>query len=229
MRPTLIISSIVFVALACAAAPARAEQRAGSGGAHAAPRSAHAARAVPREVVRRPVVVAPRVAVAPYRFVQPYYAFRPRLNLGFGLFVGYPVAYPYYYPYPYAYASPYPYPYDPYPPAPYSYPSYPYPPQNPSTSYPPPAYPQSGGVTVQPGATNSAGVSFEITPSDADVYVDGVYVGRVSNFGPNYEPLSVTPGRHHIELRRPGYQTLTIDADAIAGEVIPYQGTMQRQ
>jgi hypothetical protein len=81
---------------------------------------------------------------------------------------------------------------------------------------------------VQPAATNNAGVSFEITPADADVYIDGSYVGRVSDFGPQSEPLGLTPGRHHIEIRRSGYQTMSFDTDAVAGEVIPYQGTMQR-
>jgi hypothetical protein len=70
-------------------------------------------------------------------------------------------------------------------------------------------------------------VSFEITPVDADVFVDGTYVGRVSNFGPLSQPLPVTPGRHLIELRREGYQTLSFDADVAAGQVIPYEGAMQ--
>ena len=56
---------------------------------------------------------------APVRFYSPYYAFRPRFNFGFGLWLGYPVAYsagfyaPYYsYPYydPYYYGAPYPIP-----------------------------------------------------------------------------------------------------------------------
>ena len=221
MRPTTIVSSaILLFTMMFAAAPASADpQRAGTRGrtVHAAS-GGHVQRAVPRTVVRRPVVVAPRVigsrvVVSPYRFYRPYYSFRPRLNLGFGLFVGYPVAFPYYYgPYPYGAAYPYPYP------APYPY----------AAAPPPAASPQSpNGVSVQPTATNSAGVSFEITPADGDVYVDGSYIGHVSDFGPQSEPLALAPGRHRIEIRRSGYQTLSFDADAVAGEVIPYQGTMQ--
>jgi hypothetical protein len=193
------------------------------------------------------VVVAPRVVhvapyrVAPYRFARPYYTFRPRVSLGFGLFVGYPVRYPYFYGYPYAY--PYPYPAYAYPPAPYAYPpppagAYPPPagsyPSNgyPSNGYPSNGYPTSGApnsVNVQPGTpgTNDGGVSFQITPNDADVFVDGVRVGRVSDFGPTSEPLSMAPGRHRIELRRAGYQDLVINADVHVGEVVPYEGAMQ--
>jgi PEGA domain-containing protein len=183
------------------------------------------------------------------RFYQPYYAFRPRFTLGLGLFVGYPIAFPYFgyaYPYPYAYSYPYSYPYpDPYPASSYPYPagSYPYP--NPS-SYPSagPTYPgqypsqysnqypsqppSQGSVGVAPGQTALGGVSFDITPGDAQVYVDGSYMGVVSNFSATSEPLTLTVGRHSIEIRAAGYKTRAFEADVTPGQVIPYQGTMER-
>src|SRR5262245_9339192 len=57
------------------------------------PRGVGVPRAVPR--VYAPRVVGPR-AIAPVRFYRPYYAFRPRVSLGFGLWVGFPIAYPAY-------------------------------------------------------------------------------------------------------------------------------------
>ena len=146
---------------------------------------------------------------APFRqFYRPYYAFRPRFSLGLGLFVGYPVAFPYFgyvYPYPYAYSYSYPYPYSysypsPYPASAYPYPypsSYPsagagypsqYPPQS-SNQYPSQP-PGQGSVGVEPGQTALGGVSFDITPGDAQVYVDGSYMGLVSNFSAMSEPLT---------------------------------------
>jgi len=174
--------------------------------------------------------------VAPVRFYRPYYAFRPRVSLGFGLWVGYPFAYdysfydPYYYGYPYAYPS-------------YAYPSYPYP-----APYPAPApYPyQTPGYSVAPPATlpptasapppapagldeqNMGGLSFQITPSDAQIFVDGANLGTVGEFTPTSQPLGLRAGRHHVEIRAPGYQTMSFDVDVMGGEVIPYQGTMQR-
>jgi PEGA domain-containing protein len=112
------------------------------------------------------------------------------------------------------------------------YPSNGYPPNGypsngyPSNGYPSAGAPPAGSVNVQPGA-NQGGVSFQITPDDAEVYVDGANVGRVSDFGPMSQPLSMAPGRHRIELRRSGYQDLVIDADIRLGEVIPYEGAMQ--
>jgi hypothetical protein len=70
-------------------------------------------------------------------------------------------------------------------------------------------------------------VSFEITPGGAAVSVDGTYVGTVANFSPTSQPLGLTPGRHHIEVRAAGYRTLAFDADVIPGQVTPYQGTLQ--
>jgi len=183
------------------------------------------------------------VYAAPYRYYRPYYSFRPRFSIGFGLWIGYPVAYTslyYGYPYPsYGYPAPYPYPY-PYAPTYYPPPAYGYPMAGSSPAYPPASYstnsapqtgyyeadPQQGSVVVQPGAA-SGSVSFEITPSTAEVYIDGKYVGRVSDFGPTSQPIALTPGRRHVEIRAAGYQTLTIDADVVAGQVIPYRGTMQ--
>lgn len=178
-----------------------------------------------------------RVVVAPVRFFRPYYVFRPRFSLGFGLFAGFPIAYsypfyvPYYSPY-YYYPPPYPYPYG------YGYPgySYPYPSANyppyPASSYSQPAYdPPSGFVTAEPAQSqfDTGGVSFEITPATAEVYVDGARVGAVGDFTSSSQPLGLAAGRHHVEIRAPGFETMEFDVDIVAGQVIPYRGEMQRQ
>jgi hypothetical protein len=208
------------------------------------------------------------LGIGPGRFYRPYYTFRPRVSLGFGLWVGFPITYPYGYYDPYY--SPYGYP-DPYPAYPYSaypYPAYPYPstgyPQYPTSTYPqypsaspqypsaPPQYPStypqypsaspqypsapsqyppaSGSVGVQPrqSQANTGGVSFEISPGTAEVFIDGSYVGTAGEFTPTTQPLGLTPGRHRIEIRAQGYRTMNFDADVVAGQVIPYQGAMER-
>jgi hypothetical protein len=181
-------------------------------------------------------VIGPRgVGIAPVRFFRPYYEFRPRLSLGFGLWAGFPITYydPFYTPYYYPGAYSYPYP---------SYPAYDYPapatgyPTYPASGYPSSTYPPSaspapaGSVSVQPGhdQANTGGVSFEITPSTAQIFVDDSYVGTVGEFVATTQPLGLTSGRHRIEIRAPGYQTMSFDADIVAGQVIPYQGVMQR-
>jgi len=256
--------SRIFVSVALAvvvAVPSAYAQHRGGGGARGG--AAVAGRAVPRGEVRGGPrgYAAPRVARAPIRFYQPYYAFRPRFSLGLGLWLGYPVRYtsyygyynPYYYrsyPYPYGYAYPsYPYPYPStypaypppayppatYPPAAYPPSSYPQPtypqPTYPQPTYPPSTYPQSGYPpqgSISPSQPNTGGMSFEIQPSNAQVYVDGRYVGIVGQFSPTSQPLGLTAGRHHIQITAPGYRTMDFDADIVAGEVVPYQGTLER-
>jgi PEGA domain len=185
-------------------------------------------REAPRGIAGSRVVAGPA-----YRsYYRPYYSFRPRVSLGFGLWVGYPVTYPYYaYPYPSD-----PYAYDPYygAPAPaYGYPAAPaygYP-AAPTNGYPAaPANPAYGSVGVQPGApgsTSDGGLSFDLTPTSAEVFVDGTYVGVVATFSPNSQPLTLAAGRHHVELRAQGYEMTVFDVDVVAGQVIPYQGSLQ--
>jgi hypothetical protein len=242
MRHTTFVTSLALTAaIALAAAPAQAQSRRsherGSSGAHAPARQGHA---IPRRAVApRPVAprsytvvrrsVAPRtyvvrgrarfaprvvdrrvVIVGGPRFYRPYYHFRPRLSLSVGLWVGYPVAYPFYdVPYAYrpAYASPYP--------AVPVYGNAPYA----ST----PTYDASPSAGEQPG-----GLSFTITPADAAVFVDGVYVGTADEFDPSAQPLGLAPGRHRIEIRANGFRTMAFDADVVAGQVIPYQAVLQR-
>jgi hypothetical protein len=179
----------------------------------------------------RTVIVAPGTYRPAPVFVRPYYAFQPRTRLSFGLFLGYPVAYPGAYLYPSGYFSAYPYyPYA--PPALTYYGSAPMPTYSYST--PMPTYPTtSNTITAAPGTQNLSpppgvgGVSFDITPAEAAVFVDGVYVGPAGDFSSVNPPLSLAAGHHHFELRAQGRQTLTFDVDVVAGQVVPYQGTLQ--
>ena len=59
------------------------------------------------------------------------------------------------------------------------------------------------------------------------VIVDGVYVGIARDFSTTYQPLTLTPGRHHIELQAPDRVPLAFDVDIVAGEVLPFHGTLR--
>jgi hypothetical protein len=142
--------------------------------------------------------------------------FSPAFGLGFGLWAGWPWAWGY--PnYGYGYYPSYGY-------YPYSYPYY-------SDSYPyvssddSALYNGTSGVDVQVG-----GLIFDVNPGSAELFVDGNPVGSVSQFtATTQQPLQLTPGRHQIEIRAPGYHTVSFDADVTAGQVIPYQGTLQKE
>jgi hypothetical protein len=158
-------------------------------------RSSYYARGYHSQVYIRPHSYVP---YHPYYFGHSYYAFRPYLNIGFGLWLGYSV------PYPYSYLGTY-------TPRVYGYDYY-----------------SSGGYTVTPGVPIYGGVSFDIQPSDADLFIDGEYVGTVGTFGPAQEPLTMTPGAHRIAVQRDGYRPMEWDVTIEPGQVIPYRGVMER-
>jgi hypothetical protein len=147
-----------------------------------------------------PRYAGPRFSIAPRLFYRPYYVFRPRFSIALGIWAGYPITYydPFYYPYVY----------------------YPY-----ATA--PVPLPPSGSVAVQPGPSNMGGVSFDITPSTAEIWVDGNYYGTVGQFTSSSQPLGLPAGRHHIELREPGFQVSSFDVDIVPGQVIPFQGRLE--
>ena len=145
-----------------------------------------------------------------------------RFNGGKGPVVGFPVIYPYLYPY------------DPFSPS--SATSY-------STAASPNTYsnvatlpsaetitaaaPLTGAVNCEAGAA-CGGLSFDITPASAQVWVDGLFVGDADEFDSPSSPLLLAPGDHYIEVRLAGYRTASVDVTIVAGEVTPYRGTLER-
>jgi hypothetical protein len=70
------------------------------------------------------------------------------------------------------------------------------------------------------------GVTFDIEPRDAELWVDGEYVGRASDYDYNDPPLTLVAGPHYVELRSRYGQPLAFDITVIPGQVIPYQGSL---
>jgi len=54
----------------------------------------------------------------------------------------------------------------------------------------------------------------DLRPADASVYVDGEFRGS----GRRVESLRLAPGRHHVEVVRPGYRTVEREVDVRPGE-----------
>lgn len=52
-------------------------------------------------------------------------------------------------------------------------------------------------------------VRLEVTPKEAEVYVDGYYAGIVDNFDGAFQRLRVVPGEHEFTLYLDGYRPLT--------------------
>ena len=66
-------------------------------------------------------------------------------------------------------------------------------------SYPPP---------YRYGVNPDSSVRIEVTPKQAEVYVDGYYAGIVDDFDGVFQRLRVEPGQHEITIYHDGYRTI---------------------
>jgi hypothetical protein len=82
---------------------------------------------------------------------------------------------------------------------------------------------QSIKVSMQliPGAKEpdvTSEVKLKVQPKRAAVFLDGNYVGHVSELGGKFHSLLVSPGRHTIKIELPGYRTFETQIDVLAGQ-----------
>lgn len=202
----------LVVLLAGLPTPATAQGRRG-GGSHGS------GRAAPREGVAAPrgAVRGDRATVLPSRsFGYPAYRYPYRYG-----YRSYYYGRPYYYGYPgfsmglyYGYPS-------------YWYPSYGYPYYGGSYGY---GYPGYGGYGysgyVAAGRPYGA-VRIDLPQRDAEVYVDGYYAGIVDDFDGTFQHVSLEAGPHHLEIRAPGFESISFDVNVEPGRTITYRTAMR--
>jgi hypothetical protein len=66
----------------------------------------------------------------------------------------------------------------------------------------------------------------KVKPVDATVYVDGYYVGVVDDFDGVFQRLRLESGPHRIEIRAPGYETLSFDVLIEPDHTTTYRGDL---
>ncbi len=72
-----------------------------------------------------------------------------------------------------------------------------------------------------------ASIRTEVTPKDAEVYVDGYYAGRVSDFDGALQRLHVAPGGHTITFYADGFRTVSQDVYARPDSTLKLDENMQ--
>ena len=82
-------------------------------------------------------------------------------------------------------------------------------------------------VMIMPGSPYYGGVALEMTPYDADVFVDGTYAGRVEDFDGSEQPLTLSAGMHEIEVQAQGYEPMRVNVEVQPGQIIPYRGDLR--
>jgi hypothetical protein len=62
---------------------------------------------------------------------------------------------------------------------------------------------------------------------DAEVLVDGYFVGTVDNFDGRLQQANLEAGPHRIEVRRDGFEPISFDVNVLPGRTITYRANMR--
>jgi hypothetical protein len=88
-----------------------------------------------------------------------------------------------------------------------------------------------GGVASGRGSYDRVGtgsVRLKIKPNDAQVYVDGYFVGTVDEFDGMFQKLTIDAGTHKIEIRAEGHEVTAFDVLITPGETVTFKGDLKR-
>jgi hypothetical protein len=69
----------------------------------------------------------------------------------------------------------------------------------------------------------------KVKPANAQVHIDGYYVGVVDSFDGALQRLRVEAGNHRVELKADGFEPVQFDVMIIPGDTITYKGEMKRR
>jgi hypothetical protein len=86
----------------------------------------------------------------------------------------------------------------------------------------------SGGYAISQSYREEGSLRLKIGPRDAQVYIDGYYVGVVDSFDGAFQKLALEGGAHRVELKADGYAPLEFEVLITPGQTVTYKGEMKR-
>jgi hypothetical protein len=87
-------------------------------------------------------------------------------------------------------------------------------------------YPYYGGGYYAGSYSYTGSVRLKVKPKSAEVLVDGYFVGTVDDFDGSFQSLKLEPGPKNIQVRAPGFESLTLDVRILPGRKITYEQNM---
>ena len=87
--------------------------------------------------------------------------------------------------------------------------------------------PYYGTYAVDHPALYQGSMRLKIKPREAEVYVDGYYVGVVDSFDGVFQRLRLEEGPHRVEIRHPDYRPIVREVLIVAGETVTWEERMQ--
>ena len=87
-----------------------------------------------------------------------------------------------------------------------------------------------GGYPAYSGSYNDYDgmLRLKMKPRDAQVFVDGYFMGVVDDFDGMFQRLHTAPGPHRIEVRGQGYETLSFEVNLEPDKTITYTGELRQ-
>jgi hypothetical protein len=85
-----------------------------------------------------------------------------------------------------------------------------------------------GGYGVSQSYRDNGSLRLKIDPRQAQIYVDGYYVGLVDNYDGAFQKLDIEGGGHKVELKADGYEPLQFEVIITPGQTVTYKGEMKR-
>ena len=88
-------------------------------------------------------------------------------------------------------------------------------------------YGYPGYVAVVPGA-GYGGVRIAVDQRDAEVFVDGHYMGVVDDFDGTFQQVNLEPGPHRVDVRRDGFEPVTVNVNIQPGRTVTYRTPLRQ-
>ena len=88
-------------------------------------------------------------------------------------------------------------------------------------------YPYAYGGYAPSRGYEFGALRVKVKPRDAEVYVDGYFAGNVDDFDGVFQSLRLENGGYKIEIRKPGFETLTFDVHVQPDRTVTYRGEMR--
>jgi hypothetical protein len=78
------------------------------------------------------------------------------------------------------------------------------------------------------GRRDTGALRLKIKPRNAQVFVDGYFVGTIDSFDGMFQKLGIDAGGHRIEIKAEGYEPLQFEVLVTPGETATYKGELKR-
>lgn len=90
--------------------------------------------------------------------------------------------------------------------------------------------PSQGGYSsgYGQGYREVGSLRLKVKPANAQVHVDGYYVGVIDSYDGAFQRLGIEAGAHRIEVRAEGYEPVQFEVMITPGETITYKGELKR-